>query len=88
MAHEVVILGAGFGGLELARSLSDAGADDVHIVLIDQSDTFTFGFAKLDVLFARATAPQVRLPYRDVEMRGVEFRQERVTRIEPSRRRV
>ena len=52
----VVILGAGFGGLELASRLSDSLADEVRVTLIDQNDSFTFGFSKLDILFGGADA--------------------------------
>ena len=33
----VVVLGAGFGGLELTTRLSEELGDDVDVVLIDQS---------------------------------------------------
>jgi sulfide:quinone oxidoreductase len=84
----VVILGAGFGGLELATRLSDSLAEDVRVTLIDQNDSFSFGFAKLDVLLGRKTAADVMLPYRDISKDGVEFRQERVVSIDPVLRRV
>jgi sulfide:quinone oxidoreductase len=84
----VVILGAGFGGLELATRLSDSLAEDVRITLIDQNDSFSFGFSKLDVLLGRKTAAEVMLHYRDISKVGVEFRQERVASIDPERRRV
>jgi sulfide:quinone oxidoreductase len=84
----VVILGAGFGGLELATRLSEAIPDDVRVTLIDKSDAFVFGFSKLDVMFGRQTLPEVSLPYRDVLKAGVEFRQETVTSIDPEQRRV
>jgi sulfide:quinone oxidoreductase len=84
----VVILGAGFGGLELASRLSDSVADEVRVTLIDQNDGFTFGFSKLDILFGKAGASAVRLQYRDLAKPGVEFRQERVTAIDPAARRV
>ena len=45
MQTHVVILGAGFGGLELATRLSDAVADKVRVTLIDKSPAFMFGFA-------------------------------------------
>jgi hypothetical protein len=48
-----VILGAGFAGLELATRLSETLADQAHTTLIDQNDSFSFGFSKLDVLFSR-----------------------------------
>ncbi len=46
----VVVLGAGFGGLELTTRLSEAFGADVDVVLIDKSDDFVFGFSK----FARS----------------------------------
>ena len=87
MKH-VVILGAGFGGLELASRLSDALADEVRVKLIDQNDGFTFGFSKLDILFAGADAESVQIPYSELAKPGVEFRQERITAIDPATRHV
>lgn len=82
------MLGAGFGGLELATVLSDELGDAVDVTLIDRSDAFTFGYAKLDVLFGRTTADDVRLPYRDLVKPGVRFLQEQVTAIDPEARAV
>jgi sulfide:quinone oxidoreductase len=87
MKH-VLILGAGFGGLELASRLSDTLADEVRVTLIDQNDGFTFGFSKLDILFGESDAAAVRLDYSDIAKPGVEFRRERVTAIDPAERRV
>ena len=88
MPTHVLILGAGFGGLELAARLSASGDPSLHVTLVDQGDAFVFGFAKLDVLFGRRTLDEVKCRYRDVTMPGVEFRQERVTSIEPATREV
>ena len=87
MKH-VVILGAGFGGLELATRLSDSLAAEVRVTLIDQNDGFTFGFAKLGILFEGKDAAEVRIPYSALAKPGVEFRQERITAIDPAARRV
>jgi sulfide:quinone oxidoreductase len=87
MKH-VVILGAGFGGLELAGRLSDSVADEVSVTLIDQNDSFTFGFSKLDILFGKAETSALQLQYRDIVKPGVEFRQERITAIDPATRHV
>ena len=60
----VLILGAGFGGLELATTLSEAGGGDAFdVTVIDRSDAFVFGYSKLDVMFGRTTLDAVRLPY-------------------------
>ena len=84
----VLILGAGFGGLELSTRLSEDLADDVQVTLIDKNDAFIFGFSKLDVMFGRRTADDVRLHYRDIAKPSVEFRQETVLSIDPEQKRV
>ena len=88
MKQRVVILGAGFGGLELSTMLSDAFADEIDVTLIDKNDSFVFGFSKLDVMFGRASAEAVRIPYRDVAQPGVRVLRETVTTIDPESRRV
>ena len=84
----VVIVGAGFGGLELATLLSTEFGRDAGVVLIDQADSFVFGFSKLDVMFGRARPDQVVHAYRDVVHPGVRFVQSTVRTIDPVARRV
>jgi sulfide:quinone oxidoreductase len=84
----VVILGAGFAGLELATMLSSAGQRDLDVVLIDEADAFVFGYSKLDVMFGRTTLDAVRLPYRAFAKPGVRLLRETVTAIDPETRRV
>ena len=88
MKKRVVTLGAGFAGLELASRLSESVADEVDVTLVDENDSFTFGFSKLDILFGREDAASVRTQYSEIAKNGVEFRQERVTAIDPAARRV
>ncbi len=88
MKKHVLILGAGFGGLELATRLSETIRDAVRVTLLDRNDSFFFGFSKLDVMLGRQSADDVRLHYRDFAKDGVEFRQETVTGIDPAARRV
>ena len=84
----VLILGAGFGGLELATILSGAFGEEAGVTLIDETDAFVFGYSKLDVLFGRTTPDAVRLPYSAIAKPGVRFLQETVTAIDPEARRV
>jgi len=84
----VVILGAGFAGLELATMLSEALGDDVDVTLIDKNDAFVFGYSKLDVMFGRTKLDTVRLPYREIAKPGVRFLQQTITAIDPEARRV
>lgn len=88
MKTRILILGAGFGGLELSTSLSEALGDSIAVTLIDKSDSFVFGFAKLDLMFGRATEAAVRLPYAVYAKAGVTMKRETVTAIDPERRRV
>jgi sulfide:quinone oxidoreductase len=85
----VLILGAGFGGLELATTLSEtADGEAFDVTVIDQSDAFIFGYSKLDVMFGRTTWDAVRLPYTAIAKPGVEILQETITSIDPEARRV
>jgi sulfide:quinone oxidoreductase len=84
----VVVLGAGFGGLELTTRLSEELGDQLDVVLVDQSEGFVFGFSKLDVMFGRTTAAAVLHPYRDFVKPGVRFVQSTVRAIDPAARRV
>ncbi len=84
----VTVLGAGFGGLEVTTRLSEALGEDVEVVLIDRTDDFVFGFAKLDVMFGRRLPEQVRHRYADIVKPGVRFVSADVLHIDPVTRRV
>jgi sulfide:quinone oxidoreductase len=88
MKKRILILGAGFGGLELSTMLSEAFGDDLEVTLIDKSDSFYFGFSKLDVMFGYANPDEVRLPYRNFVKPGVRFLQETISSIDPVAKRV
>jgi sulfide:quinone oxidoreductase len=83
-----VILGAGFGGLELSSRLAEDLADEVNVTLIDKSDAFVFGYAKLDVMFGKAKFDDVRTKYSDIAKPNVDFRQETIESIDPKAKRV
>ena len=88
MRSDVLVLGAGFGGLELATILSAELGDDAGVTLIDSNDAFVFGYAKLDVMYGRTPPDAVRLRYTDFAKPGIRFLAERVTAIDPEARRV
>jgi sulfide:quinone oxidoreductase len=73
---------------ELTTILSETLGDSVDVTLIDQSETFVFGFSKLDVMFGRMRASAARHAYRDVVKSGVRFVQTTVRGIDPAERRV
>jgi sulfide:quinone oxidoreductase len=84
----IVILGAGFGGLELSTLLSDEFGHDADVLLIDKADGFVFGFSKLDVMFGRASAEHVVHRYLDMIQPGVRFVRTWVRTLDPVARRV
>ena len=88
MKLRVLVLGAGFGGLELSTMLSEALGNRLDLTLIDKTDSFFIGFSKFDVMFGRKTSEAVRFPYRNFVKPGVRFRQETITAIDPEARRV
>ncbi len=88
MSKRIVVLGAGFGGLELCTAMSEAVGEEVEVTLIDKADAFVFGFSKLDVMFGRTTSQAARLAYSDISKPGVRVLRETITAIDPQTRRV
>lgn len=88
MKKHILVLGAGFGGLELSTMLSEAFGDAIEVTLIDKRDAFYFGFSKLDVMFGRRTRDAVLLPYKKFLKPGVRFLQETISSIDPVAKRV
>ncbi len=86
MAMRVLVLGAGFGGLELSTMLSEALGEEVEVTLIDRNDSFVFGYSKLDVMFGKKSAEAVRLPYKDFAKPGVRMLREEIVAIDPEAR--
>jgi sulfide:quinone oxidoreductase len=88
MKIKILVLGAGFGGLELCTLLSESFGDSIEVTLIDKNDYFAFGFSKLDVMFGHAEAQAVRLPYANFAKSGVRLIQTTITKIDPVAKRV
>lgn len=88
MKIRIVVLGAGFGGLELTTILSERIGDRMDLTLIDKNDSFYFGFSKLDLMFGRKPAETLKISYRNIVKPGVRFRQETITAINPLTKRV
>jgi sulfide:quinone oxidoreductase len=86
MSERIVVLGAGFGGLELATMLSETLGADARVTLIDKSDAFVFGFSKLDIMFRGAAPDAARMHYRDIAKPGVRVLRETIAAIDPEAR--
>ena len=84
----ILVLGAGFGGLELSAALSAALGPDADIILVDQADGFVFGFSKLDVMFGKRLPSEVFHPYHDIDKPGLRFVRAAIGSIDPQAKRV
>jgi sulfide:quinone oxidoreductase len=79
---KILILGAGFGGLETATGLAEGMRDGYEITLIDKNDSFFVGFSKIDVLFGRRGERDVRSRYESLRAEGVRFVQASIGAID------
>ena len=82
MGKEILILGAGFGGLEAATGLSEALDPSHRITLVDKSDHFIVGFSKFEVMFGRQPAERVKAYYADLAHERVHFVQDTIEAID------
>ena len=88
MDKEILILGAGFGGLEAASGLSEKLDPSHRITLIDKTDHFYIGFSKFEVMFGRQSAEQVKAYYTDLAHERVNFVQDTIEAIDLERKTV
>ena len=84
----VVVLGAGFGGLEVASGVAEQLGSEADVIVIDRTEGFVFGFSKLDVMFGHADAGAVLHRYADIARPGVRFVPATIESIDPERRMV
>ncbi|WP_066363730.1 NAD(P)/FAD-dependent oxidoreductase [Herbidospora mongoliensis] len=84
----ILVLGAGFGGLELTTRLAETLGDAADITLIDKAEGFVFGFSKLDVMFSRTVPDAVVHPYEGLVKPGVRLVRTTIRAIDPAGLRV
>lgn len=85
---KILILGAGFGGLETATGLCAGLGEGYEVTLVDRSDSFFVGFSKIDVLFGRRTESEVRYRYEALGAEGLRFVQAEVVAIDTDSKQV
>jgi sulfide:quinone oxidoreductase len=80
---KIVVLGAGFGGLEIAAGLSEEFGESLDLTLVDRASSFMFGFSKFDLVFDRSDRSRLDHRYSDLAKPGL---QASVVSIDPARR--
>ena len=83
MSSEILILGGGFGGLEVATRLRSALDESFRITLVDKKDFFSMGFTKFDLMFGRRQLEECKSYYSRLEERGIRFLQAEIVSIDP-----
>jgi sulfide:quinone oxidoreductase len=88
MSGKILILGGGFGGLEVATRLREALDENYEITLVDRKDFFSIGFTKFDLMFGRRLPEECKSYYSQLESRGIGFVQVEIDSIDPVSRAV
>ncbi len=88
MGASILILGAGFGGLETATRLREALDESFEITVVDQRDFFNFGFTKFDLMFGRREPEECKERLSALDDKGIRFHQAVIESIDPEARQV
>jgi sulfide:quinone oxidoreductase len=88
MGGSILILGAGFGGLEAATRLRQALDESFEITVVDRHDFFNFGFTKFDLMFGRRQPEQCKERLSALDDKGIRFHRATIESIDPQARRV
>jgi sulfide:quinone oxidoreductase len=83
MKNRILILGGGFGGLEVASSLRANLDDSFKITLIDKKDFFIFGFTKFDLMFGRRAPEDIKYYYSELNKKGIDYVHDTIEQIDP-----
>jgi sulfide:quinone oxidoreductase len=88
MGEHILILGAGFGGLEAATTLRERLDSSFKITLVDKSDFFIIGFTKFEVMFGRRSADRIKSYYKNLATAGINFVHDQIELIDPENKTV
>jgi sulfide:quinone oxidoreductase len=86
MAHRVLILGGGFGGVAAANRLRELLPDEDEIVLADRRTHFVMGFRKTMAVIGREPLEAGARPLSALRAKGIRVVQDDVTGIDPAGR--
>jgi sulfide:quinone oxidoreductase len=86
MAHRVLVLGGGFGGVAAANRLRGLLPADDEIVLVDRRTHFMMGFRKTAAVIGREPMEEGMRPLSALRAKGIDVRQADIDAIEPAAR--
>jgi len=88
MGNRILILGGGFGGLEVATRLRGTLDETYEITIVDKKDFFSIGFAKFELMFGRRQPEECKSYYSQLENQGIRFLQAEIESIDAQSRQV
>lgn len=88
MGKQIVILGAGFGGLACASALRKGLGQEHRIVIVDRKKSFMMGLVKLWIMNGTRDLENSQTPLSSLNAKGIEYLNDEVTAIETAKRRV
>jgi sulfide:quinone oxidoreductase len=86
MAHTIIVLGAGIGGVVAANELRKRSEKADRIILVDRNPIHLFAPSLLWLAVGSRTANQIQRPVGALLRRGIEFVQGNVDSIDPTNR--
>jgi sulfide:quinone oxidoreductase len=88
VGKQIVILGAGFGGLACANALRKGLGQEHRIVIVDRKKSFMMGLVKLWIMNGTRELESSQTPLSSLNAKGIEYLNDEVTAIETAERRV
>lgn len=82
----VVILGAGFGGLEASLQLKTLLGEKCTITLVDKKKTFYMGLAKLWVITGKRSEQECYINISKIKQKGIQFVNANIQTISPKKK--
>ena len=84
----VLILGGGTGGLVAAHELRGRLGKEHRIILIDKNDKHIYAPSFLWLMLGKRKIGKIQKPLNILKNRGIDFVHEKITKIEPEKKRV
>ncbi len=88
MGKQIVILGAGFGGLACASALRKVLGQEHRIVILDRKKSFMMGLVKLWILNGTRNLDSSQTPLSSLNAKGIEYLNDEIAAIETAKKRV
>src|SRR6185436_3931699 len=88
MGKQILILGAGFGGLAAANALRRGLGQDHRIIVIDRKKSFMMGLVKLWILEGSRKLEESQTSLDGLNAKGIEFLNDEIAKIDTESNRV